>query len=378
MKFIKALLVTASLTQAHPKPHKSGQALYFLDSDPQGASVVSLSIAKDGSLGQPQRTSTGGKGLISNNVNGTVTMDPLFSQGSIIVSGNRLFTVNAGSNTLAAFHIPKENPAHPVLLGEPVDTVGTVPNTVAYSRKNKLACVANTGTKPGVQCFTVSDCDGLKPQGRLKPLPVINQTSPPTGPPNTVSNILFNPSETALFVTIKGNGMENGFVYAYKVENGRVSEEAIKSQPKNLPVAFGMSFISDDSAVISTPAYGAAFVSIVHGLTVSTKTNITVPKQMATCWTATSAGSSSVYLLDAAVPDVTALNTETMAIRRTLPGYNAGKGNFDAIISGSKLYALQAAPAIAVFDLKHDSYSPKVVDLTGFGNRASWTGMAVY
>ncbi|KAF4953560.1 hypothetical protein FGADI_5896 [Fusarium gaditjirri] len=378
MKFINALLLTASLTQAHPKPHKSDRALYFLDSDPKGASIVSLSIAKDGSLGQPQRTSTGGRGLVSSNVNGTVTMDPLFSQGSIVVSGNRLFTVNAGSNTLAAFHIPKENPAHPILLGEPVDTVGTVPNTVAYSRKNKLACVANTGTKPGVQCFTVSDCAGLKPQGSFKPLPVFKQTSPPTGPQNTVSDILFNPSETALFVTIKGNGMENGFVYAYKVENGRVSEEAVKSQPNNLPVAFGMSFVSDTSAVVSTPAYGAAFVSITNDLTVITKTKITVPEQMITCWTATSAGSSSVYLLDGAVPDVTALNTETMAIGRTLPGYAAGKGNFDAIISGSKLYALQATAAIAVFDLKHNSYGPKVIDLSGLGNRASWTGMAVY
>ncbi|KAH7259236.1 uncharacterized protein BKA55DRAFT_673580 [Fusarium redolens] len=378
MKFINALLLTASLTQAHPKPHKSDRALYFLDSDPQGASVVSFNIAKDGSLGRPQRTSTSGKGLIGNNMNGPVQMDPLFSQGSIVVSGNRLFTVNAGSNTLAAFHIPKENPAHPVLLGEPVGTVGTVPNTVAYSPKNKLACVANTGTKPGVQCFTVSSCDGLKPQGNLKPLPVFNQTSPPTGPPNTVSNILFNPSETALFVTIKGNGMESGFVYAYKVENGRVSEEAVKSQPKNLPVAFGMGFISKHSAVISTPAYGAAFVSIAEDLTVSIKTNITVPKQIATCWTATSADSGSVYLLDVAVPDVATLNAETMTIGRTLPGYAAGKGNFDAIISGSKLYALQAAPAIAVFDLKHSSYGPKVIDLSGLGNRASWTGMAFY
>ncbi|KAF4340268.1 3-carboxymuconate cyclase [Fusarium beomiforme] len=378
MKFLNALLVTASLVQAHPKPYKSHRALYFLDSDPQGASVVSFNIGKDGSLGQPQRTSTGGKGLISNNVNGSVTMDPLFSQGSIIVSGNKLFTVNAGSNTLAAFYIPKENPTHPILLGEPVDTVGTVPNTVAYSPKNKLACVANTGPKPGVQCFTVSSCDGLKPQGNLKPLPVIDQTSPPTGPPNTVSNILFNPSESALFVTIKGNGMENGFVYAYKVENGHVSEEAVKSQPENLPVAFGMSFISDDSAVISTPAYGAAFVSIAQDLTVSTKTNIAVPKQMATCWTAYSADTGSVYLLDGGVPDITALNTETMAIGRTLQGYAAGKGNFDAIIGGDKLYVLQAAPAIAVFDLKRASYGPKVTDLSWLGNRAPWTGMALY
>ncbi|KAF4450372.1 hypothetical protein F53441_6496 [Fusarium austroafricanum] len=377
MKFLDALVLAASCVHAWPKPH-SNRALYFLDSNPEGASVVSFNVHRNGALGKPQRTSTDGKGLIGMDMNGTVMMDPLFSQGSIIVNGHYLFTVNAGSNTLAAFRIPWDDPVHPVLLGRPADTVGTAPNTVAYSRKNKLACVANTGSKPGVQCFTFSDCDGFKPQGNLKPLPVTGQTSPITGPPNTVSNILFNPSETALFVTIKGNGMDSGFVYAYKIENGHVDEEAIMSQPQNLPVAFGMSFVSDDSAVISTPAYGAAFVSIAQDLTVSTTTNITIAKQMATCWTAASADRNSVYLLDAGVPDITSLNAETKTIGRTLQGYAAGKGNFDAIVGGSKLYVLQAAPAIAVFDLEDNSYGPKVTDLSGLGNRATWIGMAVY
>ncbi|KAM0193769.1 hypothetical protein ACHAPI_007419 [Fusarium lateritium] len=378
MKFISTLAFAASLAYATPKPSTSNGALYFLDSDPQGASVVSFSIGKNGMLRDPQRTPTGGNGLIGMNVNGTVKMDPLFSQSSIVVSGNLLFTVNAGSNTLAAFHIPKDDPVHPVLLGKPADTVGTTPNTVAYSPKNKIACVANTGTNPGVQCFTVSRKNGLKPMGSLKPLPVQGQTNPITGPPNTVSNILFNPSETALFVTLKGDGMSDGYVYAYKVNDGTVSDEAVASRPANLPVAFGMSFYSDDAAVIVTPAYGAAFVSINENFNVVTEYNITIPGQMATCWSVASKDSDSVYLLDTGVPSITSLKTETMAIGDTLPGYEMGMGNFDGAIAGSKLYALQAAPAIAVFDLEDPSCDPEVTDLSGLGERASWIGMAVY
>lgn len=302
----------------------------------------------------------------------------MFSQSSIIVNGNLLFTVNAGSNTLAAFHIPKDDPVHPILLGKPADTVGTTPSTVAYSPKNKIACVANTGTNPGVQCFTVSRKNGLEPTGSLKPLPVQGQTNPITGPPNTVSDILFNPSETALFVTIKGDGTTDGYVYAYKVVDGTVSEEAVVSRPVNLPVAFGMSFYSDDTAVIVTPAYGAAFVSITENLNVATEYNITIPGQVATCWSVASADTGSVYLLDAGVANITSLNTETKAIKDTLPGYRMGMGNFDGIIAGSKLYVLQAAPAIATFDLEDPSYGPEVTDLSGLGVRASWIGMAAY
>ncbi|KAH7245501.1 hypothetical protein BKA59DRAFT_544757 [Fusarium tricinctum] len=378
MKFISTLAFAASLAHASPKPSVSHGALYFLDSDPQGASVVSFSIDENGIPRNPQRTSTSGSGLIGMNVNGTVKMDPLFSQGSIIVNGNLLFTVNAGSNTLAAFHIPKHDPVHPILLGKPADTVGTTPSTVAYSRKNNIACVANTGVNPGVQCFTVSRRHGLKPVGSLKPLPVQAQTNPITGPPNTVSDILFNPSETALFVTIKGDGLSDGYVYAYKVNDGTVSEEVVVSRPINLPVAFGMSFYSDDAAVIVTPAYGAAFVSITEGLNVVTEYNITVPGQVATCWSVASEDSSSVYLLDAGVANITSLNTETMAIENTLSGYEMGMGNFDGIIAGSKLYVLQAAPSIATFDLEDPSCGLEVTDLSGLGERASWIGMAAY
>ncbi|PTD08466.1 hypothetical protein FCULG_00012493 [Fusarium culmorum] len=378
MKSISLLLLAASWASAMPKPEHSKGALYFLDSDPNGASVVSFGIARDGSLGEPVRTSTGGNGLIGNNANGSVTADPLFSQGSVIVDGNLLFTVNAGSNTLAAFNIPENDPTHPVLMGQPMDTAGTTPNTVAYSGKHKIACVANTGTNPGVQCFSVSGSEGVKPVGGLRALPILGQTNPVMGPANTVSNIVFNPSQTALFVVIKGDGMQNGYVYAYKIENGIVSEEAIISRPENLPIPFTMAFSDDNSALMATPAYGAAFVSVSEDFRVTTESVLNITTQMATCWTARSSETGSVYLLDAGRANINAVNTKAKAISRVLPGYEPGMGNFDGIISGSKLYVLEAAPAVAIFDLKDPSLGPKVVDLKGLGNRASWIGMAAY
>jgi hypothetical protein len=307
-----------------------------------------------------------------------LSSDPLFSQDSVIVRGNRLFTVNAGSNTLASFQIPEDDPVHPVLIGEPVNTVGNVPNTVAYSEKNSIACVANTGSKPGVQCFSVSDCGRVDPLGNFKPLPVMNQTVPPLGPANTVSDILFNPSETALFVTIKGNGMDDGYVFAYKVWDGNVSEEPVKSRPMGLPVAFSMSFISDSSAVITTPGYGAAFVFVADDLSVTLDTMATVDDQVATCWSVFSKEFASVYLLDGGVADIATLDPESKAIGSIIPGYQDGMGNLDGIIGGSMLYVLQGTPSISIFDLKDGAKGPQVVDLTSLGKRAPWIGMAIY
>jgi hypothetical protein len=41
------------------------RAVYFLDNNPAGASIISLKIAEDGTLSHPVRTSTGGQGLLA-------------------------------------------------------------------------------------------------------------------------------------------------------------------------------------------------------------------------------------------------------------------------------------------------------------------------
>ena len=44
-----------------------------------------------------------------------------------------LFTVNPGSNTVSMFSIKPSDPLHPVLVGNPADTLGDFPMSVAYS-----------------------------------------------------------------------------------------------------------------------------------------------------------------------------------------------------------------------------------------------------
>ncbi|KGQ04631.1 hypothetical protein BBAD15_g10122 [Beauveria bassiana D1-5] len=371
-----------------PKPASSKRALYFLDSNPANASIISLPILQDGSLDRSRavRTSTGGRGSIGRNMNGTVLVDPLFSQGSVVVSGKYLFTVNAGSNTLARFEIPDADPASLKLLGEPVHTGGEFPNSVAVSDKNKIACVANTGRNAGVQCFKTLD-QHLEPFDDYMLLPV-NQTSPPIGVPNTVSNVVFNPSQTALFVTVKGNGETGstgrGYIYAYQVLNGQINSQPVISRPPGLMLDFSLSFLSDSAAVVTDPAYGASYISIASNLSVTVSNQITIPGQGATCWSVFAPEFDTVYLSDGASPNITALDPMSGKTKFVIPGDSQSTGSFDSAVDRSSLYVLQGSAAVSVFDLKGSKSGDdtpslfQYLDLSFLGVRSGWIGMGIY
>jgi hypothetical protein len=308
--------------------------------------------------------------------------DPLFSQDALVVVGDKLLTVNAGSNTVAYFRISRDDPLHPELVGTPVSSGGTVPNAIAYSKRLRTACVTNTGATAGVQCFAVTH-DAISPIGSLMPLP-IKQTNMPLGPPNTVSDVVFNPDDTALFVTVKGDGMNPGYIYAYPVMDGKVSATPVVSRPPGLLLDFSMTFISDCRAVISDPAYGASYVSVARDFTVSVEKKIVVPGQKATCWTAYSDAFNSVYLFDGGNVNVTTLDPVSGSTNFVIEGSTVGKGSFDAVVHGGFLYVLQGSPGIAVFSLvgnRKDGQIPKLVqflDLSHLGARAGWTGLSAY
>ena len=58
------LALEVHLTSAFPKPQNPSKGeLYFLQDNPTGSSVVSLSIGRDGKLSEPRHTATGGKGF---------------------------------------------------------------------------------------------------------------------------------------------------------------------------------------------------------------------------------------------------------------------------------------------------------------------------
>ncbi|KAF4587338.1 3-carboxymuconate cyclase [Ophiocordyceps camponoti-floridani] len=346
MKFYQAALFAAISALAAPQKMAPSRVLYFLDSNPGGASIIAVPVNQDGSLKDSTsavRTKTGGIGQIAKDMNGTVT-------DSVIVKGNQLFTVNAGSNSVSRFYISETDPLHPMPLGEPVSSGGDFPNSVAYSDKHKIACVTNTGVKPGVQCFKAPECGVLEPMGDLMPLPV-NQTTPPVGPVNTVSDIVFNPSETALFVSVKGDGKGLGYLYAYRVTDGVIDPEPVVSRPPELKVDFSLTFFSDESAVMTDAAYGASYLSIAKDLTATVSKKIDIPGQGATCWSVYSPASDSVYVLDVLSPNVTTLDPKSGEIKFVIPGDKRNKGSVDALVDRSSLYVLQATPAIATFNI---------------------------
>lgn len=110
MRFLPALLASAALaTPLRRPPHlgsldvpnhaaspqklsseQSPSALYFLNNDPKGGSIVSLQINEDGSLSDPQSIGTQGYGLqaLFFTTGDDFPVDSTLSQGAVIVKEN--------------------------------------------------------------------------------------------------------------------------------------------------------------------------------------------------------------------------------------------------------------------------------------------------
>lgn len=248
--------------------------------------------------------------------------------------------------------------------------------SIAYSPRHQLACVANSGAKNNVQCYEVTDT-GLRSSGDPMALP-LNQTTPPVGPPSTVSDIVFNPSQSALFVTIKGDGTAPGYIYAYPVAHGKVLPTPRVSRPAALGLNFGLSFLGSDSrAVIADPGFGGAFLDIDCNMNAVVSKVVNVTGNAANCWSQYSADLHTAYLLDAATTDIAVLDAASMEIKSTIAGPAATTGKFDAAIGDDYLYTLDATDSVSVYSLK-DSTAVQTFNLTGFGNRQFFQGMAFY
>ncbi|KAI1632399.1 hypothetical protein F4809DRAFT_93131 [Biscogniauxia mediterranea] len=375
-----------AVVPTHFSNSTSHKALYFLENNPAGANIVAVKVSsQDGTLSDPVRTPTGGKGLIGLNSQGQAAVDTLFSQDAVVVSGNYLLTVNPGSNTVSLFTIPASDPYHPVPVGGPVYSGGDFPNTVAYSAPRGLACVANSGARSTVQCFAVTPT-GLHPVGGARmPLPLANQTTPPLGPPNTVSDIVFNPEGTALFVSVKGTAGDPGYLYAYEVVDSNsttfgaaVNPEAHVSRPAELDMNFSLTFLGSGArAFVSDPGFGGAFVDVGRDLRASVSRPINVTGQAASCWSQYSEQFGAVYVFDGGVVDVTVLDAETMDARPKLMGPAAAGGKFDSAVAGKYLYTLDGAASITAYSLR-ESRVLQTLDLSKFGNRQFFQGLAFY
>ena len=258
------------------------------------------------------------------------------------------------------FEMDASDPTKLTMVGQPADTLGEFPNTMAVSTKNSMVCVANTGAKAGVACAKMDAKAGIGKMDMLRPFD-LKQKTPPTGPLNTVSDTFFNENEDALLTTVKGDpeAQNTGFMSAFKVENGAVSMQEAKSSPNGTAVLFGTVNIPGSTDLMATDAsFGAAIVSVDQELKGSVKAALKIDGQKATCWAAVSAKTGTGFVTDVGVNSLNEVDPKTGELVKAMKLDNGNPGMIDLEAKGNFMYALSPGnatanimPAVAVFDL---------------------------
>ncbi|KAI1635006.1 hypothetical protein F4809DRAFT_651503 [Biscogniauxia mediterranea] len=318
------------------------KALYFLDNSPYGTSIVAVALADDGTLSTPKRTLINGVGVLGLRVSRPSVMDSLFSQDSVVVDGNLLFTISPGP----------------------------LANRLAYSRELGLLCVVNSGHIGGVSTFRVNDIGsenpGLEPLGDIFPLPI-----------SQPGDIVFNPSQSSLFVLLKFNGVAQspGSIFSFPVDKKarNLVPAPVQSRPAGLLAPYSITFLDNDDtqAVVSDAVFGATFIKVSYpSLEATTTKSVVISVTSAPCWTVYAEKLEIVFLLAVFDPAPIAVDVEKQDIKYTISAPPETLGGFDSVVYGDYLYVLQGSAGISVFKIDADGWKlVQNLNLTSLGSR---------
>lgn len=295
------------------------------------------------------------------------------------------------------FDIDPNNPTKLKMVGGPVSTEGEFPTSVAFSAAKKMVCVVNGGAINGVQCFKPDAKLGLVALANTNRSLKLPQTTPPTGPPGSVSDILFSEDSARLLVSVKGIPPTPGFVASWDVaDDGALSANFTASPPaKGGLIPFSMSLIPGKNAVLATDA-GIGFSTFdlrtlgAGGGTAASQV-FPIAGQGATCWSSFSAKTGSFFLTDIKTDIVTEVAVADDLSGKIVKQYPLAPGsatidNAIASLPGNDfLYVLSAnATSIDVLSLNGKGQAAKVQTLN-FGkeqgvkaNPNRLQGMAVF
>ncbi|KIJ46197.1 hypothetical protein M422DRAFT_250236 [Sphaerobolus stellatus SS14] len=313
-------------------------AAYFMTNEPTGNFIVSSAIGRDGKVAVKAAISAGGVGL---RIIKTLTpTDPLFSQGSVTVAGNSLYVVNPGSNTVAAFDIDRNDPTKLQPVGNPVNSGGEFPISVAVSQKRGLICVLNAGKINGVNCYKRNGPRGLIPAPNTQRLFHLNQTTPPViqPGPNGFSHVIFDESETQLIVSVRNvDGTSLGFlaVWDINVNTGALSPNFRQIAINGAPTPFGLAVLPGKNAIIATDPLGSGYDIFDLNAGPKNRSGIfSVPGQAALCWSVYNPKSGNVFLVDSILSVITEVTVDKKLRSSIVKQYSLAMGS-DAALDAS-------------------------------------------
>lgn len=401
---VLATLTASAAIQERTSNVQSPRAIYFLSTQQPSAEIYALKVLSDGRVTAGSKTALGPGGP---------DVDPaaislLAPQGAVRIVDNvriyfsvksatreltfnqLLFAVNAASNTVSLFEIDTSDPIKLTRIGRPV-TTPQYPVSVTASLKNKLVCVANAGAPTGLSCASFSPESGIGEMDDIRAY-FTPDSAPSSGTFNRVGGTFFSRTGDAVFTTIMGNGTTfNGFLSAYPVIDGAVSNEQTTSFPAGSAFLYGATTVPNTSEIFAADfGTGALIIDVNATLQGTTRSIINLPGQIASCWAEISTKTGTGYITDPFSSSTYAVDIQSGTFLSRL----STEGAIDFMPAGDFLYVTSfgnapnptntnnttiIGPAIFVLDTRggkgslthYQSFTPE-------GMRASAQGMAVF
>ena len=251
----------------------AGQAVFVQNDRLAGNQIITYSRSDDGTLTQAGIYSTGGDG---GQLSGSV-VDHTASQGSLALdrSGDQLFAVNAGSNTISVFSVFGDHLA----LRQVISSGGSFP--VSITSHNGEVYVLNALEGGSIQGY--ADLFG-----HLVPIPGTHRalglatglTGEETQFVRTPGQIAFSPDGSRLIITTKAAGQS---VETFAVSPFGTPSPAPVVTPEGETVPFAVTFDQYGNLLVAEAAGALASFQITPAGSLSELASAAT-EQKATCW----------------------------------------------------------------------------------------------
>ena len=303
-------------------------AVYEATNAAAGNAIQVFNRAANGTLTVGALVPTGGKGAGNS----------LGSQGGVIRSGNQLFVVNGGDDTISSFAITRSG----LELRDVEPSGGKRPVSVTVHDDNLFVLNTNSDSITG---FRVKD------NGTLRP--VANSTLPLSGTGVGGAQVQFDPQGRTLVVTEKATSK----IDTYKVnEDGRASGPTVTASAGNTP--FGFDIDRQGRVVVSEAASGSLSSYRINGQNLTVVTGALSDGQAAPCWVTITGNGKYAYTTNAASGTISSFRINQDGSLQLLASVAAttGAGPTDMALSDDShfLYARVRDGSIAAYEVRDD------------------------
>jgi len=347
-----AALTAVPVASAAPSSHSTTGTVFVQTDELSHNTIVTYTRTGSGALHQAGSYRTGGKGGALDGAQ----VDHLASQSSLVRSGDHLFAVNAGSNTITSFAIR----GHRLVRQQEINSGGDFPVSIAVS--HGLLYVLNARGGGSIQGY-------LDLGGHLIKVPSWHRELgfDPNATPeftSTPAQIAFSPNNHDLVITTKGDGSSIE-TFALGPLGSPADTPVITELPGQVP--FGFDFDRWGHLVASEAGTNSVATFRLRSDGRAAQRDQLATGQQATCWVAVSKSGRVAYVSNAGSATITSYRISRSGTLSPLQTVHTNPGTVDAAVSsdGRNLYVQTGAQGtVDGFRIDHDGLLTSIGSVT--------------